>query len=180
MSRPVKRMMMEAYRQQFGEMDQALAVALDGVPANANNRMRADLGGKGIDVRVVKTSLARQALADTPLAPLRDVIQGPTALVYGADSVVTVTREIMGWARRLDGLQLRGAALEGELFGPDDLETLSNYPTKAEAQGQSVQVVLSPGQRLAGAVHGPGSQIASILKTIQERLENGEPVKQAG
>jgi len=40
----------------------------------------------------------------------------------------------------------------------------------------SSDLVLSPGRNLVGAVMGPGSKIASLVKSIEEKLEEGEAI----
>ena len=46
---------------------------------------------------------------------------------------------------------------------------VSKLPTREEAVGQLVALILSPGKNLAGAIKSPGSKLASILKTIEEK-----------
>jgi len=66
--------------------------------------------------------------------------------------------------------------MEGIIFGADEVEKLSKYPTKEEAQAQIIQVVLSPGSEIAGALVGSGNAIAGILATMEEKLEKGEEI----
>ena len=51
------------------------------------------------------------------------------------------------------------------------VEDLSKMPSRAELQGQIVQLALSPGAKLAGAIAGPGSIIAGCIKSLIEKLE---------
>ena len=182
MSKPVKKLITEQYQSKFEGLTGAVVIDIRGIEANDNNAMRADLATKQIKVTVVKNSLAKNAVSGTDLEPVSDLLNGASALVYpvGDDaSVVTVARELIDKAKELKSLEFRGAVMEGITFGPDDIEKLSKYPTKEEAQAQVVQVFLSPAQNLVGAAVSPGKKIASILKTIQEKLENGEEIKAA-
>ena len=107
-------------------------------------------------------------------------MDGPTAVVYPVNdeaSVVTVARELVGWAAGLGQLEFKGALMEGAVFGPDQITELSRYPTKDEAHAQAVQIVLSPGQNLIGSILGPGRKLASLVKAIEEKLEKGAAIK---
>jgi large subunit ribosomal protein L10 len=74
-------------------------------------------------------------------------------------------------------LELRGAVLDGELFtGEEGVKRLSKFPTRDEAIAQTVTIILTPGGKLVGAVKSPASNIAGILKTMQEKLESGETI----
>jgi large subunit ribosomal protein L10 len=177
MSKPVKRMMIDMYRQQFDGVDDAVLVDLRGVKANDNNELRSQLAQKQIQVTVIKNTLARQAFQETGLEPLNELLEGPVAVAYGGESAVDITRELLGWARKLKELEVKGAVMDGALFGPDRIEELSNYPTTDEAQAQAAQLVLSPARRLAGQITGPGSKVAGLVKSVEEKLENGETIQ---
>ncbi len=182
MSKPVKNLITESYKKRFEGLTGAVVIDIRGIEANDNNTLRAELAEKQIKVAIVKNSLARRAFEDTDMAGLRDVLTGPAALVYPTSdetSVVSVARELIDQAKKLANLEFKGALLDGILFGPDEIKKLSEYPTKEEAQAQAVQILLSPGQNLAGAAVGPGRKIASIIKALQDKLEAGEEIKKA-
>jgi len=179
MSKIVKKLLTETYADRFAELAEAMIVDIRGIDANDNNELRTDLANKQIRVTVIKNSLARKTFEGSDLEALNDLIDGPTALVYsGPDvSVVNIAREMIDWAKKLKQLELKGAVLEGTAYGPDQIEALSKFPTREEAQAQVVQLILSPAQRLVGAITGPGAQLASILKAIEEKLEDGEAIE---
>ena len=180
MSKPVKDMMTRQYRQLFGDLTDAVLVDIRGVPANENVELRNGLRAKDIRITVVKNSLARRALADTALEQLNELIEGPTALAYGGESVVNVARELTDWARKIATLDLKGAIMEGTVFSAEEVSAkLSKYPTRDEAQAEAVMLVLSPARRLVGQIVSPGATVASLIKAIQEKLEAGEEIKAA-
>ena len=114
MSKAVKKMIVDLYRRRFGDLNEALLVDLRGIDANTNNALRVDLAHKGIRITVLKNTLAQRAFTDSGLAALNDLIDGPTAIVYGEDvSVVNVAREMIDWAKQVKELQFKGALLEG-------------------------------------------------------------------
>lgn len=180
MSKPVKNLITEVYRQRFADLDGAVLIDIRGLKANDTNRLRAGLAEKQVHVTVVKNSLAGRAVQGTVLENLSRLLTGPNAMVYGGDSVVNVARDLLNWVKQIDGLKINGAIMDGQVFGPDEIEALSKYPTREEAQAQVVQLFLSPGSRLVGSVLGPGRKIASLIKAIEEKLEKGETIAKVG
>lgn len=181
MSKPVKDMISREYASRFEGYEDAMLISIRGVGANDNNRIRSDLAKKDIRVTVVKNSLARRSMAGTGLEPLGKLLEGPNALAYGSESVVNVAREIVGLVKEFPGLELRGAVLDGQLFeGDEGVKALSKYPTRDEAIAKAVTLVVSPGRKLVGQVKGPGSNLAGIVKAIEEKLEKGETIAKAG
>ena len=177
MSKPVKEMMMADYLAKLGENGDALLVNIRGFDANTTNNLRKDLAKSEISLTVLRNNVARKAFEGTGLEPLGELLTGPNALVYGAETVVEVARKIVDIAKDLPDIELRGAVLDGELFvGEDGVKRLSKFPTRDEAIAKVVTIVLAPGGKLVAAAKSPASNIAGILKTLQEKLENGETI----
>lgn len=180
MSKPVKQMIMADYRRRFESLEGALVIDIRGIDANENNALRLGLAERDIRITVVKNALARKAIAGTDLEPLAPALAGPAALVYGADSVVSVARALVEWARKVDQLDLKGAVLDGEFFeGAEGVRKLSAFPTREEAQARVVQLFLAPAGNVVGALTNPGATILGVVKEIQERLEQGETIEKS-
>lgn len=177
MSKPIKNLIAKSYADRFGDLDSALLIDIRGVASNDNNTLRSQLAEKEIRVTVVRNSLARNAFKGTGLEQINELIDGPTAMVYGGQSVVEVAREMIAIIKTIKEIEIKGALMEGTLFGPDEVERLSKFPTREEAQAEAVQLLLSPAKNLAGAILGPGRKIASLVDAIKEKLENGETIK---
>ena len=171
-------MIVTEYRRRFDDITDALIIDIRGIDANENNKLRVDLFDKDIHITVLKNSLAKTAFKGTNLEVLTTTLTGPTALVFGGDSVVDVARNLVDWAKKVKKLDLKAAILDGELFeGVDGVKRLSNFPTKEEAQGTVVQLVLSPAGNLVKAATSPGSNLLGIIKEIRTRLEEGNTIE---
>ncbi len=172
MSKPVKQMVRKELGRRFAGLSSVAIVNLTGLNAAQTYEMRGRLAQKDISIVVVKNSLARQAFEDVGLTPAMDLLDGPCAVAWGGDSVVTIVRELLDIHKDAPTLAVKGAVLDGEVFsGEADVERLSKFPTRDEAIGQVVQCALSAGADLAGCLVGPSGQITSILKTIEEKGE---------
>ena len=181
MSKLIKEMIVEEYRRQFDGVTDGVVVEIRGMDATANNSFRNELRGKEIRVAVLKNSLARKAFDGGPLEGISEQLKGPTALIWGAESAVDVARELVDWAKKVEEIELKAAILDGEMFeGAAGVKQLSTFPTREEAQGTVVTLLLSPFRNVVGAATSPGSKILGAVKTIQEKLENGEEIAKVG
>ena len=180
MSKPIKNLIAANYKQKFADIEGAVMIDIRGVASNDNNKLRASLATKNIRVTVVQNNLARLALAETDLKGLSDLFDGPSALVYGGTSVVEVARELMTSVKGIPGVDFKGALMDGLLFEADQIEALSKYPTREEAQSQVVQIFLSPARKIAGQVASPAGKLAGYIKAIEEKLEKGEAIAKVG
>lgn len=177
MSKPVKEMIVEDYKQRFEGVEGALVVDIRGVNAAQNHEFRSGLRAKDIRVTIVKNTLAKTAFAGTKLEKIGPALEGPSAIAYGAESVIDVAREVVDWAKKIANLSMKGAILDGEYFdGEAGVRALSKFPTRDEALGQVVQLILSPGSQLVGCVAAPGGQLMACVEAMIEKLEKGETI----
>jgi len=174
MSKPVKKLIRDELTRRFEGVTQLAVVDFTGVDANTNNAIRARLHEKDIRMVVVKNSLARQAFRELGVVDAGELLNGPSAVAFGADSVVTVVRELLDIHRDAPNLTVKAAFLEGEVFGADQIEALSKYPTRDEAVAQALQCVLSAGANLSACLLGPSGQIAGILQTIEDQHDEAD------
>jgi len=178
MSKPVKKLIRDELTRRFDGLTSLAVVGFTGLDAVSTNTIRGRLHEKDIRMSVVKNSLARQAFTALGMDGAKDLLDGPCAIAYGSDSVVTVVRELLDIHKESPALTVKAAILEGEVFGEDQIDALSKYPNRDEAISQALACVLSGGGNLVGALIGPGGKLASILKTIEEKHE-AEPEEQA-
>ena len=179
MSKPVKALLRSELMRRLEGVNSLAVVSLSGVDGVANNRIRGELKAKDIRVTVVQNAIARQALKEVGLDAACGLLEGPVALAIGGDNIVSVVRQLLSYKKDVPNLSVRGALMEGEAFGPDRVEELSTYPTREEAIARAVRCVLTPGSNVAGCLVGPGSVLASILKTIEERGEKAAAAETA-
>lgn len=181
MSKAIKNIMIRDYKSRVnvgGEAAKdAVLISIRGVKAVDTTKLRNNLAKKNIRITVMRNALARKTFEGTSLSALNELLTGASALAYGSTSVVEVARALVDSMAKMPALELKGAVLDGTLFkGKDGVVELSKFPTKDEAIGQVVTLVVSPGKKLMAQVKGPGSNVAGIIKAIEGKLEKGETI----
>lgn len=181
MSKHVKEMIMRDYKDRLGDTSDAMVISLRGVKGTAATAIRNDLAKKKIKITVVRNSLAKKSFAGTPLETLGEFLTGSSAVAYGGQSVVEVAREIVALIEKNPLLEMRGAILDGMVFkGKAGCTELSKFPTKDEAIGQVVTLIVSPAKKLVAQLQGPGGTVGGLIKAIETKLEKGEAIAKAG
>jgi len=177
MSKTVKEMIIREYKTRLKGVGDATLISIRGVNGQNTTKLRGVLRKKKVRVSVIRNALAKKALAGSGLDPLFPLMDGSNALVYGGNSVVEVARELAKILAEIPGLELKGAVLDGTLFkGDKGVKELSKYPTKEEALGETVALILGPARKVAAQVKGPGANLAGIIKAIEQKLEKGETI----
>lgn len=173
MSKPVKELVRKELIKRLEGVESLAVVGFTGLDAVATNRIRGQLREKDIRLSVVKNSLAKQAFKEVGLSQACDLLDGPCAVAFSSDaqqvSVVDVVRQLMEMGKESPQLTVKAALLDGEVFGPDRVKELSNYPTRDEALATVVSCALAPAGKLAGCLIGPGGKVASLVKAVEEK-----------
>lgn len=168
MSKFVKNMLIEEITDRVGENRDMLVVDSSKLDAVSSNRWRLALQEKNITVLTVRNTLARRALNQAGVNSLDPILEGPSTLIWGSEDVVALSKEIAKWVKELEPLEIKGGTVEGTTLNAAEVDQLSKSPSREELIGQIVGQLLSPGANLAAALLGPGSTLASQLKTITE------------
>src|SRR6185503_5691827 len=141
-----------------------------GINATKNNNIRKKLHAKKLKMTVVKNSLARKALAESKIKGFEQLLDGPSALVYGQASIADIARLLLDEKKADEKIELRGVFFDGEVYvGDKGVEQVSKLPTREEAIGQVVALILAPGQKLGGILKGQAGKVAALIKAVEEK-----------
>ena len=100
---------------------QAIVMAENrGMPVADMIVLRAKARASGVYFRVVKNTLVRRAVADSPFAPLAEKMVGPLAYGIGADPVV-VAKVLNDFAKGNEKFVIKGGAMAGQVMSPKDI-----------------------------------------------------------
>lgn len=175
MSKLVKELEMQALRRRFAGVSDLLVVNVIGLDAADSNKLRLELRKKGIELQVVKNSLAKKVMEGTPAAAAAPILDGPSAVAWGGEGIVELAREISDWARKIEKLQIKGGCVGGTTLDARGVETLSKLPSRLELLGRIVAQIQSPGANLAARILGPGGMLASQIKQKSEGEAEAAP-----
>jgi len=177
MSKQIKDMIIRDYKVRMEGFQDAAIVSLRGVNGLDTTKLRTALRAKQIKMTTVRNQLAKQAFKGTGLSALEPLLEGSSVVVYGGQSVVELSRELVAILATMPTVEIKGAVLDGTVFkGRNGVEELSKFPTRVEALGQAVGILLGPGRKLLAQIKGPGAGIAGIIKAIETKLEKGEAI----
>ncbi len=180
MSKYVKNLISDHLKHRLEGVENALLVNLIGLSANANNQLRADLSEKGIQLLVVKNSMAKRALEGTPLDGMFDGVTGSSAVCWGEEDLVAIAKEIVKYAKNpeFEAFQLRGGVLDGGRLSQEEAIAVSKWPSREELLATISGQISGVGATLSGQLIGPGGALASQISQKAEG-EDGEDGEEA-
>ncbi len=112
----------------------------------------------GVYLRVLKNTLVRRAVKDTPFAQLAERMTGP--LVYGISSDPVAPAKVMNeFAKGNEKFVIRGGAMPNAVFSATEVKALASMPSRAELLG-----------RLIGTMQAPMAQLVRTLNEVPARF----------
>lgn len=176
MSKLVKQMQMDALKKTFGDTRDLVLLSISGVNAVAENQARLQLRKKNIRLHTVKNSLAARVFKDMGLNGLEEHLKGPITVAWGSSSIADLSKQIDDWAKKEKKVLPKIAVADGAVV---PFETAKKFPTRAQAIGEVIGLILGPGRQIVAQLMGPGGKVAGQIKTIADRPEEAPPAAPA-
>ncbi|ACO73239.1 50S ribosomal protein L10 [Laribacter hongkongensis] len=135
-----------------------------GIEVSSMTKLRAKAREQGVYLRVLKNTLARRAVADTPFAGLADQMVGP--LVYGiSEDPVAAAKVLNDFAKVDNKIVIKAGSYDGKVLGTAEVAELASIPSRDE--------LLS---KLLFVMQAPVSGMARVLAAVAEKKGEGEAV----
>lgn len=112
-----------------------------GVTVDKMTELRKQARENGVQVRVVRNTLARRALTGTPWECLNETFVGPSLLAFSLEHPGAAARLLKDFAKTEKNLEVKALAYEGELIPATDLDRLASLPTYDEAIARLMSVM---------------------------------------
>lgn len=173
MSKPVKEMITGDLKNRWDGVSDALLVDVALLEANDTVELRKQLREKSIQLLVVKNSLARRATEGTALGPAFEGASGTTAVVWGAEDIVSLAKEVTKLAESDDfeAFTTKGGVMDGAKLSPEEVKQVSKWPSRTEQLSMLMGQILSPAATLSGQLLAGGANLASQIKQVSEKEE---------
>ncbi len=119
-----------------------------GITVADMTRLRSQARDKGVNLSVLKNTLARRAVAGSAFEIVSDQMTGP--LIYGfSTDAVAAAKVVADFAKTNDKLVIRGGAFGGKSLDVNAVKQLANIPSKEVLLAQLCGLLMSPISRTA-------------------------------
>ena len=147
---------------------QAIVMAENrGLPVAAMTQLRAKARASGVYFRVVKNTLVRRAVTDTPFATLAEKMVGPLAYGIGADPVA-VAKVLNDFAKGNDKFVITAGAMPGQVMSAKEVAALAALPSREELIAKLLGTMQAPIAKLARTLNEVPSKFARTLAAVRD------------
>ena len=160
MKRDRKEVIVQEVSEKINKSQGIYLTEFQGLSVSKMSELRREFRKVGVEYRVVKNTLIKQALKDLAGADkLAPGLKGTTAVAFGFDDPRAPAKVIRKFSKTNELLKFKMASIDGVVFGPDQLQVLSEMLTKTENIG-----------RAAGLINGVVSSVPMVVNAVMRNL----------
>ena len=130
--------------------------------------IRRSLRKQDVTYHVVKNRLMRIAAAGTKGEALTTLLEGPTAIAFGADEAGTA-KAVLDAVRPFRIVKIKGAVIGGQAIDADGVLQLASLPSRAVLQARMAGAIISPVATLAGLLSANLRNLAYGLQQLADK-----------
>jgi large subunit ribosomal protein L10 len=124
----------------------------------------------GVYLRVLKNTLARRAVKDTPFAKLADQMVGP--LVYGISSDAVATAKVMNeFAKGNDKFVIKAGAMPNAVISAKEVAALASLPSREELLAKLMGTMQAPVAQFVRTLNEVPSKFVRALAAVRDAKE---------
>jgi len=141
-----------------------------GLEAVDMTKLRAKARSSGVYFRVLKNSLVRRAIADTPFAQLAEQMIGPLAFAISADPVAAA-KVLNDFAKGNEHFVIKGGAMPNVVMGPKEVGSLANLPSRDELLAKLMGTMQAPVTKFVQTLNEVPSRFVRTLAAVRDKQE---------
>jgi large subunit ribosomal protein L10 len=156
------------------QVAQAQAIVLAeyrGLEVGEMTELRKKARASGVYLRVLKNTLARRAVAESPFKGLTDQMVGP--LAYGISSdPVAVAKVLQDFAKGNEKFVIKAGAMANVVMSAKDVATLARMPSREELLAKLVGTMQAPIAKLVRTMNEvPGKFVRTIAAVHDQKAK---------
>ncbi|MFN0162753.1 MAG: 50S ribosomal protein L10 [Burkholderiales bacterium] len=142
-----------------------------GLDVDAVTRLRKQARSQGVQLRVLKNSLARRAVDGTPFAKLSDRMVGP--LVYGFSvDPVAAAKVLSAFAKDNDKLVVKAGAMPNYVMDEKGVKALATMPSREELLAKLMATMQAPIGQFVRTLNEVPSRLVRTLAAVRDAKES--------
>ena len=133
--------------------------------------IRVSLKSRNANLKIIKNSLVKVAIKDTPYETLGEYLKGPSAIAY-ADEPVGLSKTITEFAKENEHLKIQVGFLNNNILKENDIQNLSKLGSLEEVRASFVGLLQAAPAGFLQILKAPATNIVTILDNYASKQGN--------
>lgn len=145
-----------------------------GASANETNAIRRTLEKAGIELQVIKNSLAKRALVDTDKCELSEHFVGMTAVIVSGEDAIATAKAVKAALGPKSPIQVKGGFFEGEVLDAAGINAVAALPSREELLSLLLRTLQAGPRQVMGVIRAPARDLLYLLKNYEQKLADAD------
>lgn len=168
MPTPQKEAIVQEMSEKFTNASSFFLADFTGVDVNTINELRRKFYESNVEYRVVKNTLAKLSLKNAGIEGFDEMLKGVNSYAISYDDPTLPIKIVKKFKKELDGkFEIKAAYFDGEIVS-ENVDALSELPSKEELLAKFMSMIQSPMTKLAATLNAPMSGMVGVLKSLEE------------
>ncbi|MFQ5913403.1 MAG: 50S ribosomal protein L10 [Nitrospinota bacterium] len=156
-------------RERFERTRGAILADFRGLNVSQITELRRTLKANQAEMQVVKNTLVRLAVRDTPFSDLEKEFEGPTAVTFCDGEITDPAKELTKFAARHRALEVRCGLFYGKLLSRADVEKIAKLPPREVLLSKLMGTLQAPVVGLVRTLNGLLVKLVMTLSAIRDQ-----------
>ncbi len=134
-------------------------------------QLREELKKSGDVFKVVKNTLMKRAIQDKGIEGVEELFVGPVAVAFSKSDVGQTAKAILDFRKKVEKVDLKGAVIDGKLYGKQEIESIARLPSKEVLLGQLASAMAAPLSNLVSVLAAPIRDFVNLLNNLKDKKE---------
>jgi len=132
--------------------------------------LRRKARSSGVYLRVLKNTLVRRAVAETPFKGLSDKMVGPLAYCISSDPV-KVAKVLHEFAKGNEKFVIKAGALANQVMSPKDVASLASMPSREELLAMLMGTMQAPIAKFVQTLNEVPGRFVRTVAAVRDQKE---------
>jgi len=142
-----------------------------GVSVDNMTSLRKQAREAGVEVRVIRNTLARRAFAGTDFECMQEVMTGPNILAFSLEDPGAGARVFKDFAKANEAFEIKALSVGGKLLAADQIDALAKLPTRDEGLALLMSVMLAPITKLTRTLNDVPGRVTRVVAAVRDQKQ---------
>jgi large subunit ribosomal protein L10 len=142
-----------------------------GVGVDAMTSLRVAARASGVQVRVIRNTLAKKAFEGTDFECMNETLLGPCVLAFALEDPGASARVFKEFAKNNSDFEIKALSVGGKLLPADQIDALAKLPTRDEALSLLMAVMQAPVTKLVRTMNDIPGRVTRVVAAVKDQKQ---------
>ncbi len=142
-----------------------------GVSVDDMTSLRRTAREAGVEVRVIRNTLAKRAFEGTEFECLNDALLGPNIVAFSIEDPGSAARVFKDFARDVEAFEIKALSVGGKMLPAEQIDALAKLPTRDQAISLLMAVMMAPVTKLARTLNDVPAKVTRVVAAVRDQKQ---------